>query len=244
VVSCLLLTNDVVTDVPFHVTTELLLKLLPFTVRTKPSPPAVAVLGESELTEGVDGQEQQTAGSRKSANAPKRSDFLVVAISAFPANQRTSGVPRYSIREDHSKEHVMRLIRRIDMIIIPTESAGVVWVFACTTPDQGPHENHRALDSEAPETSQLFDGWGGTDLIFSPKAGCRASSEIVPSLKFAGSAAFHGNTGKPGSGPLLHHYVESGRETIISVSHDNGIGSLSCGAVVLAGLRRRAAVCA
>jgi hypothetical protein len=82
-VSCFPLTNDVVTDVPFHTTTELLAKLLPFTVRTKPSPPAVALLGEIELTDGADGQEQETAGSRKIANAPKRkrSDFFIVAIA-------------------------------------------------------------------------------------------------------------------------------------------------------------------
>jgi len=81
-VSCLLLTNDVVTDVPFHTTTELLSKFLPFTVRTKPLPPTVALLGESEATDGVDGQEQETAGSRKIANAPKtkRGDFFIVAI--------------------------------------------------------------------------------------------------------------------------------------------------------------------
>jgi len=81
-VSCLLLRNDVVRDVPFHTTTALLAKLLPSTVRTKPLPPAVALLGESELTDGVDGQEQETAGSRKIANAPKRKrgDFFIVAI--------------------------------------------------------------------------------------------------------------------------------------------------------------------
>ncbi len=77
-VSCLLLTTDVVRDVPFHTTTELLLKLPPFTVRTKPAPPAVALLGESELTEGVDGQEQETAGSKKIANAPKRGRPFIV----------------------------------------------------------------------------------------------------------------------------------------------------------------------
>ena len=78
--SCLLLTNDVVRAVPFHTATELVLKLPPFTVRTKPSPPAVALLGESELTDGVDGQEQEVAGSNKIANAPKRADFFIVTM--------------------------------------------------------------------------------------------------------------------------------------------------------------------
>ena len=83
-VSCLLLTNDVVRDVPFHTTTELLLKLPPFTVRTKPAPPAVALLGESELTDGVDGQEQETAGSKKIANAPKRGRPFIVEPRVTP----------------------------------------------------------------------------------------------------------------------------------------------------------------
>jgi hypothetical protein len=56
--SCLLLTNDVVRDVPFHTTTALLSKLLPFTVRVKPLSPTVALVGESEATDGVDGHEE------------------------------------------------------------------------------------------------------------------------------------------------------------------------------------------
>jgi hypothetical protein len=80
-VSWLPLTNDDVTDTPFHTTTELLSKFLPFTVRTKPAPPTVALLGESELTDGVAGQEQAMAGSRKIANAPKkRGDFFLIAM--------------------------------------------------------------------------------------------------------------------------------------------------------------------
>jgi hypothetical protein len=83
-VICLLLTNDVVRDVPFHTTTELLLKLPPFTVRTKPAPPAVALFGESELIEGVDGQEQATEGSKKIANAPKRGRPFIVEPRVTP----------------------------------------------------------------------------------------------------------------------------------------------------------------
>lgn len=81
--SCVLLTNDVVKVAPSHVATELLLKLWPFTVRVKPAPPAVALLGEIEDTDGVDGQEEQeTAGSRSIANAPNRGDFLVIVTPA------------------------------------------------------------------------------------------------------------------------------------------------------------------
>jgi hypothetical protein len=78
--------------VPFHTATELLLKLPPFMVRTKPAPPAVALLGESELTDGVDGQEQEMIGSRKVANMPRRGDLFVVAIVAIgvPSVQVTS----------------------------------------------------------------------------------------------------------------------------------------------------------
>jgi hypothetical protein len=54
-------------------------------VKTKPAPPTVALLGESELTDGVDGQEQEMIGSRKIANAPRRSDLFVVVIVAIGA---------------------------------------------------------------------------------------------------------------------------------------------------------------
>jgi hypothetical protein len=79
-VSCLLLTNDIVWDAPFHVTTELLLKLLPLMVSTKPAPPAVALLGEIEVSDGVDGQEQEMTGSKKIANAHKRDDLFIVVV--------------------------------------------------------------------------------------------------------------------------------------------------------------------
>jgi hypothetical protein len=44
-VSCVALTYVVVRFVPFHRTTELEMKLVPFTVRVKPAPPAVTELG-------------------------------------------------------------------------------------------------------------------------------------------------------------------------------------------------------
>jgi hypothetical protein len=90
-VSCLLLTSDAGRDSPFHVTTELLLKLLPFMVRTKPAPPAVATVGEIEVIDGVDGQEQAMTGSKKIANAPNRGHFFIVVITtkgAFSAVSR------------------------------------------------------------------------------------------------------------------------------------------------------------
>jgi hypothetical protein len=61
------------------------LKLPPFIVRTKPAPPAVALLGESELSDGVDGQEQEMTGSRKIANAPRRGNLFAVVIVAIGA---------------------------------------------------------------------------------------------------------------------------------------------------------------
>lgn len=80
-VSWWLLTNEGVTDEPFHTNTELLVKLPPFTVRTKSGPPAVALFGESELIDGVEGQEQETRKSRQIANAAKRGDlFVAVAM--------------------------------------------------------------------------------------------------------------------------------------------------------------------
>lgn len=58
-VSWLPLTNDVVRDEPFQTTTELLLKLPPFTVKTNPAPPAAVLLGEIEVTDGVAGHPPQ-----------------------------------------------------------------------------------------------------------------------------------------------------------------------------------------
>jgi hypothetical protein len=75
--SCLLLTNDVARAAPFHATTALPLKLLPFTVKTKLAPPAVALVGEIEARDGVDGQEQETAESKKIANANSRVDLFL-----------------------------------------------------------------------------------------------------------------------------------------------------------------------
>jgi hypothetical protein len=88
-VSWLLLTNDVVWGEPSQTTTALLLKLPPFTVRTNPAPPAVALLGEIELTEGVAGQPpQETTGSNKIANAPRSADTF---IAIGPGIHQTSG---------------------------------------------------------------------------------------------------------------------------------------------------------
>jgi hypothetical protein len=67
--------------VPFQTTTELLLKLPPFTLRANPPAPAIALLGEIEVTAGVAGQPpQETTGSNKIANAPKIADIFIVAI--------------------------------------------------------------------------------------------------------------------------------------------------------------------
>jgi hypothetical protein len=52
-VSCVALTNVVVRLPPFHCTTEVLMKLLPFTVNVKAGPPDVAELGTSEVIAGI-----------------------------------------------------------------------------------------------------------------------------------------------------------------------------------------------
>ena len=44
----------------------------------------MALFGESELTEGVDGQEQETTGSKKIANAPKRGRPFIVEPRVTP----------------------------------------------------------------------------------------------------------------------------------------------------------------
>jgi hypothetical protein len=77
-VSWLPLTNDVVRGEPFQTTTALLLKSPPFTVSENPAAPAVALLGEIEVTEGVAGQPpQETTGSKQIANAPKSADIFI-----------------------------------------------------------------------------------------------------------------------------------------------------------------------
>jgi hypothetical protein len=103
--SCVLLTNDVVKVAPSHVATELLLKLWPFTVRVKPVPPAVALLGEIEDTDGVDGQEEQeTAGSNNIASALTRTSDLFILVSlamGVPSNNLADGQSAGAwIRED------------------------------------------------------------------------------------------------------------------------------------------------
>lgn len=72
-VSCLLLTNDVVRDVPFHTTTALLSKLLPVYGQNKPTSSSGGTARESEVTDGVEGQEEQEmAGS--SSDGPSREE--------------------------------------------------------------------------------------------------------------------------------------------------------------------------
>ena len=80
VVSWLLLTNDMVRAVPFQATRELLLKFLPLTVRTNPAPPAVALFGEIEVIDGVDGHEHEITGRLKSTSALKISAFVLPVI--------------------------------------------------------------------------------------------------------------------------------------------------------------------
>jgi hypothetical protein len=52
-VSCMAETKVVVRFVPFQLTSEAEMKLVPFTVSVNAAPPAVAVLGEIELTDGA-----------------------------------------------------------------------------------------------------------------------------------------------------------------------------------------------
>jgi len=74
--------NDVVTGEPFQTTTALLLKSLPFTVSENPAAPAVALLGEIEVTEGVSGQPpQETTESNKIVNPAKSADnFIAIGV--------------------------------------------------------------------------------------------------------------------------------------------------------------------
>jgi len=86
-------------------------------VRENPSPPAVALLGEIEVTDGVAGQPpQETTGSNKIANAPKSADIFIVAIGVH--------IRQISGRADSQGRDfgriisvAVRLVDRIDMII-------------------------------------------------------------------------------------------------------------------------------
>lgn len=81
-VSWLPLTNAVVSAEPFQTTTALLLKWPPFTVIVNTAPPAVALLGDSEVTDGVAGHPpQETTESNKIADAANSPDIFNVATN-------------------------------------------------------------------------------------------------------------------------------------------------------------------
>ena len=92
------------------------MKLPPFTVKTNPAPPAVALFGEIELTDGVAGQPpHETNGSNKTANAAKSTDIFnavgehvrQIGGSARPRSRNFCRVVSIAIY----------LVVRIDMII-------------------------------------------------------------------------------------------------------------------------------
>jgi|GEM_PF-3840991 len=115
-VSWLLLTNDVVSGEPFQATTALLLKLPPFTVSENPAAPAVALLGEIEVTDGVAGQPpQETTGSNKIANAPKSVDiFIAIGLHIRQISGRADSQGR-----DFERiiSVAIQLVDRVDRII-------------------------------------------------------------------------------------------------------------------------------
>jgi hypothetical protein len=90
---------------------ELLPKLPPFTVKTNPAPPAVALVGEIELIDGVAGQPpHETNGSNKIANA------AIIAIGVHVRQIGSwAGPPGRSFGRIISI--AMYLVVRIDMII-------------------------------------------------------------------------------------------------------------------------------
>ncbi len=115
-VSWLLLTNDVVRGEPFQTTTALLLKSPPFTVSENPGAPAVALLGEIEVTEGVAGQPpQETTGSNKIANAPKSADiFIAIGLHIRQISGRADSQGR---EFERIISVAIQLVGRIDVII-------------------------------------------------------------------------------------------------------------------------------
>jgi hypothetical protein len=117
-VSWLPLTNDVVRDEPFQTTTELLLKLPPSTVKTNPTPPAVALLGEIEVTDGVAGHPpQETTESNKIADPPKSADiFIAIGVHLRQISGRAD-----LLGWDFERiiSVATQLVGRVDMIISP-----------------------------------------------------------------------------------------------------------------------------
>lgn len=115
-VSWLPLTNDVVRGEPSQTATALLLKLLPFTVSENPAAPAVALLGEIEVIEGVGGQPPQEATvSNRIANAPKSADILIaIGLRIRQISGRADSRGR-----DFERiiSVAIQLVGRIDMII-------------------------------------------------------------------------------------------------------------------------------
>lgn len=125
-VSWLLLTNDVVRGEPSQTTTALLLKLPPFMVRTNPSPPAAALLGEIELTEGVAGHPpQETAGSSKIANVPKIADTFIAFLSVHICQIR--GRAALKGRDFERIVSIAALVGQTDMIISGSRVAVRRW---------------------------------------------------------------------------------------------------------------------
>jgi hypothetical protein len=118
-VSWLLLTYDVVRGEPSQTNTALLLKFLPFTVSENPAAPAVAVLGEIEVMEGVGGQPpQETTGNNKIANAPKAADILIASGLHILHIRQISGRADSQGRDFEKFISVaITLVGRIDMII-------------------------------------------------------------------------------------------------------------------------------
>ncbi|HKN15383.1 MAG TPA: hypothetical protein VJX47_00460 [Candidatus Sulfotelmatobacter sp.] len=110
------MTTAVVRSEPFQTTIALLLKLPPFTVSENPAPPAVALFGEREVTEGVAGQPpQETTQSTKIANAPKSADiFIAIGVHIRQISGRADSQGRDFERVISV---AIQLVVRIDMII-------------------------------------------------------------------------------------------------------------------------------
>ncbi len=78
--NCSALMYVVATNEPFQTTAESRRKSSPLTVRRNVLAPAVTLLGESEVTEGAGGQEQERTGSSEIASTTKSANLVIIAI--------------------------------------------------------------------------------------------------------------------------------------------------------------------
>lgn len=114
--NCWLLTKVVTNEEPFRYAIELLRKSFPLMVRVNWPPPAVAVLGEIEATDGAGGQEQDKAVASAIASMHKMGDLAAVAIDVHrrqTGSDKRGAANVKTIQEDRRGSRASQPVRQI-----------------------------------------------------------------------------------------------------------------------------------